>query len=99
MNQGLDPLKDASARLLRMLTLFQVRHTWSGSELADRLGVTTRTVRRDIDKLRELDYPVSATRGLAGGYSLGAGSHLPPLSLNDDEAVALAITLRTSVSS
>src|SRR5262252_3674392 len=92
-------MKETSARLLRLLTLLQVRRAWSGNELADRLGVSTRTIRRDIDKLRDLDYPVTAVKGVAGGYSLGAGAHLPPLQLDDDEAVALAITLRTAAAS
>jgi predicted DNA-binding transcriptional regulator YafY len=92
-------MKETSARLLRLLSLLQVRRVWSGDEIADRLGVTTRTVRRDVGKLRDLDYPVTAVKGLAGGYSLGAGAHLPPLLLDDDEAVALAITLRTAAAS
>jgi predicted DNA-binding transcriptional regulator YafY len=92
-------MKETSARLLRLLTLLQVRRVWSGDEIADRLEVTTRTVRRDIDRLRGLGYPVTAVKGLAGGYSLGAGAHLPPLLLDDDEAVALAITLRTAAAS
>src|SRR5215471_6036824 len=81
---GATRMKETSARLLRLLTLLQVRRAWSGSELADRLGVSTRTIRRDIDKLRDLDYPVTAVKGVAGGYSLGAGAHLPPLQLDDD---------------
>ena len=86
----------SSARLLRLLTLLQTRREWSGAELADRLGVSTRTVRRDVDKLRDLDYPVHATSGTAGGYQLGSGASLPPLLLDDDEAVAVAISLRTA---
>jgi predicted DNA-binding transcriptional regulator YafY len=92
-------MKETSARLLRVLTLLQIRRTWSGREIADRLRVSTRTVRRDMDKLRELDYPVNAGRGIVGGYSLGAGAQLPPLLLDDDEAVAIAITLRTAAAS
>jgi predicted DNA-binding transcriptional regulator YafY len=92
-------MKETSGRLLRLLTLLQVRRVWSGDEIADRLRITTRTVRRDVDKLRDLGYPVTAAKGLAGGYSLGAGAHLPPLLLDDDEAVALAITLRTAAAS
>jgi predicted DNA-binding transcriptional regulator YafY len=85
-----------SARLLRLLALLQSQRDWSGDLLADRLGVTTRTVRRDVDRLRELGYPVHATKGTDGGYRLGAGAALPPLLLDDDEAVAVAIGLRTA---
>lgn len=92
-------MKETSARLLRLLTLLQTRREWSGAELADRLGVTTRTVRRDVDKLRDLDYPVHAMPGTAGGYRLGPGAELPPLLLDDDEAVAVAVGLRTAASS
>ncbi|HEX2681553.1 MAG TPA: WYL domain-containing protein [Candidatus Dormibacteraeota bacterium] len=92
-------MKETSARLLRLLALLQVRRVWSGEEIASRLGVTTRTVRRDIEKLRDLDYPVTALKGLAGGYSIGIGAHLPPLLLDDEEAVAMAITLRTAATS
>jgi predicted DNA-binding transcriptional regulator YafY len=92
-------VKETSGRLLRVLTLLQVRPSWSGAELADRLDVTTRTVRRDIDKLRDLGYPVSAVKGIAGGYRLGVGAQLPPLLLDDEEAVAIAITLRTAAAS
>ncbi|WP_436498077.1 helix-turn-helix transcriptional regulator [Actinokineospora sp. HUAS TT18] len=87
---------ETSARLLRLLSLLQTRRDWSGADLADRLGVTDRTVRRDIDKLRSLGYPVHAVTGTAGGYRLGAGADLPPLLLDDDEAVAVAIGLRTA---
>ncbi|GAA1669899.1 WYL domain-containing protein [Nonomuraea maheshkhaliensis] len=86
---------ETSARLLRLLSLLQTHRDWSGAELAERLGVTTRTVRRDVDRLRELGYPVHATPG-APGYRLGAGSDLPPLLLDDDEAVAIAVGLRTA---
>ncbi|WP_336215204.1 helix-turn-helix transcriptional regulator [Nonomuraea sp. LPB2021202275-12-8] len=86
---------ETSARLLKLLSLLQTHRDWSGSELADRLGVSTRTVRRDVDRLRELGYPVDATAGLAG-YRLGAGSDLPPLLLDDEEAVAVAVGLRTA---
>src|SRR6266496_5199270 len=85
-----------SARLLRLLSLLQARRDWPGPELADRLGVTTRTVRNDVERLRGLGYPVHATPGVAGGYRLGAGAALPPLLLDDDEAVAVAIGLRTA---
>jgi predicted DNA-binding transcriptional regulator YafY len=86
---------DTSARLLRLLSLLQARRDWSGAELADRLDVSTRTVRRDIERLRDLGYPVRASRGVAG-YQLGAGSALPPLLLDDDEAVAVGVGLRTA---
>jgi predicted DNA-binding transcriptional regulator YafY len=89
---------ETSARLLRLLSLLQGRRDWTGDELADRLGVTARTVRRDVEKLRTLGYPVHATGGVAGGYHLGAGAALPPLLLDDDEAVAVAIGLRTAAS-
>jgi predicted DNA-binding transcriptional regulator YafY len=87
---------DTSARLLRLLSLLQTRRAWPGSELAERLGVSGRTVRNDIDRLRELGYPVDATRGAAGGYRLGAGAAMPPLLLDDEEAVAVTIALRTA---
>jgi predicted DNA-binding transcriptional regulator YafY len=92
-------MKETSARLLRLLTLLQTRREWSGQELADRLGVTTRTVRRDVEKPRGLDYPVNASKGITGGYQLGPGAQLPPLLLDDDEAVATAIALRTATAS
>jgi predicted DNA-binding transcriptional regulator YafY len=92
-------VKETSARLLRLLTLLQTRREWSGQDLADQLGVSTRTVRRDVDKLRDLDYPVDAIKGIAGGYRLGKGAQLPPLLLDDEEAVAVAIALRTATGS
>ena len=82
--------------MLRLLSLLLTYRYWSGQELADRLGVTARTLRRDIERLRDLGYPVHATRGVTGGYRLDAGGHLPPLLFDDDEAVALAVGLRTS---
>jgi predicted DNA-binding transcriptional regulator YafY len=85
-----------SERLLRVLTLLESRRDWSGAELAQRLEVSTRTVRNDIVRLRALGYPVEATPGVAGGYRLGAGAALPPLLLDDDEAVAVAVALRSS---
>ncbi|WP_329290349.1 YafY family protein [Streptomyces pseudovenezuelae] len=87
---------ETSARLLRLLSLLQAHREWSGNDLADRLGVTARTVRRDVDRLRELGYPVNASPGTGGGYQLGAGAELPPLLLDDDEAVAVAVGLRTA---
>ncbi|MBF6214875.1 YafY family transcriptional regulator [Nocardia puris] len=86
---------ETSARLLRLLSLLQTPRDWTGTELADRLDVDVRTVRRDIDKLRTLGYPVEATAGVAG-YRLGAGAKLPPLLLDDEEAVAVVIGLRTA---
>ncbi|MEV0072771.1 YafY family protein [Amycolatopsis sp. NPDC050768] len=85
-----------SERLLRLLSLLQARRDWPGPDLADRLGVDVRTVRRDVERLRGLGYPVHATPGVAGGYRLGAGAALPPLLLDDDEAVAVAVGLRTA---
>lgn len=87
---------ETSARLLRLLSLLQAHREWTGADLADRLGVTPRTVRRDIDRLRELGYPVHSAPGTAGGYRLGAGAELPPLLLDDEEAVAVAVGLRTA---
>ncbi|SBT94626.1 Predicted DNA-binding transcriptional regulator YafY, contains an HTH and WYL domains [Streptomyces sp. DI166] len=85
---------DTPARLLQLLSLLQTPREWPGGELADRLGVSRRTVRRDIDRLRELGYPVQATKGSDGGYRLVAGTAMPPLVLDDEEAVAIAVGLR-----
>jgi predicted DNA-binding transcriptional regulator YafY len=85
-----------SARLLALLSLLQVRREWTGQELADRLEVGPRTIRRDVDKLRSLGYPIEAAPGVAGGYRLGNGGELPPLLLDDAEAVAVAVGLRTA---
>lgn len=87
-----------SARLLRLLSLLQGRRFWAGADLADELGITERSVRRDVERLRSLGYPVHATSGVGGGYRLGVGTELPPLPLEDDEAVAVAIGLRASTS-
>jgi predicted DNA-binding transcriptional regulator YafY len=87
---------DTATRLLRLLTLLQTRPVWSGSVLAAQLEVTTRTVRRDVTRLRELGYPIVATAGLDGGYRLGAGGELPPLLLDDDEAIAVVLGLSTA---
>jgi predicted DNA-binding transcriptional regulator YafY len=87
---------DTSARLLRLLSLLQTHRDWTGPVLAERLGVSTRTVRNDVERLRSLGYPVHATPGVAGGYRLGAGAQLPPLLLDDEEAVAVAVGLRTA---
>jgi predicted DNA-binding transcriptional regulator YafY len=85
-----------SARLLRLLTLLQARRAWTGRELTERLEVTDRTLRRDVDRLRSLGYPVHSTSGIAGGYGLGAGAVLPPLMLDDEEGVAVAVALQTA---
>src|SRR5512147_397910 len=85
-----------SARLLRLLSLLQTPRDWTGAELAERLEVSPRTVRNDVERLRDLGYPVHATRGSVGGYRLEAGASMPPLLLDDDEAVAVAIGLRTA---
>lgn len=85
-----------SARLLKALALFHRRRFWTGAELAEALDVTERSVRRDVERLRELGYPVHATPGVGGGYQLGAGRDLPPLPLDDDEAVAVALGLRAA---
>jgi predicted DNA-binding transcriptional regulator YafY len=87
---------ETSARLLRLLSLLQTPREWPGPELADRLGVSTRTIRNDVERLRTLGYPVDATRGAVGGYRLSAGAAMPPLLLEDDEAVAIAVSLRTA---
>jgi predicted DNA-binding transcriptional regulator YafY len=89
-------MTDTPARLLRLLSLLQTPREWPGSELAERLGVSPRTIRRDIDRLRELDYPVQASMGAEGGYRLAAGKAMPPLLLDDEEAVAIAVGLRAA---
>ena len=90
---------ETSARLLKLLSLLQARRDWTGADLAVRLGVSERTVRRDVDRLRDLGYPVNASRGTDGGYRLAAGSNMPPLLLDDDEAVAIAVGMRTAARS
>ncbi|MFE3541452.1 helix-turn-helix transcriptional regulator [Nocardia sp. NPDC059177] len=87
-------MADTSARTLRLLSLLQTHRYWPGTELAGRLGVSARTLRRDIDRLRELGYPVDARPGLDGGYQLAAGAALPPLVLDDEEAVAITVCLQ-----
>lgn len=89
-------MANTSARMLRLLSLLQTHRYWAGDELAERLDVSLRTLRRDIDRLRDLGYMVDASRGVAGGYQLRAGSALPPLLLEDEEAVAIAMGLRTA---
>src|SRR4051794_33693558 len=85
-----------SSRLLQLLSLLQTRRDWRGAELADRLEVSGRTIRRDVERLRELGYPVESLTGPAGGYRLRAGSAMPPLLLDDEEAIAIAVGLRTA---
>jgi len=89
-------MANTSTRTLRLLSLLQTRRYWPGTELAGRLGVSPRTLRRDVDRLRELGYPVEAQRGVDGGYQLAAGAALPPLVVDDEEAVALAVGLQAA---
>lgn len=88
-----------SARLLTLLSLLGARAIWSGPHLAERLGVSTRTLRRDVETLRGLGYPVQTLKGPEGGYRLGSGSQLPPLLLDDDQAIAVAVALQTAPTS
>ena len=90
---------DPTGRALQLLSLLQTHRLWRGADLAERLDVTERTVRRDVGRLRDLGYPVEATPGTDGGYRLAAGAHLPPLVFDDDEAVAVAIGLRSAAGS
>ena len=92
-------MASTGSRALQLLSLLQNHRYWPGHELADRLGVSPRTLRRDVERLRDLGYPVDATRGVSGGYQLAAGASLPPLVVDDDEAVALAVGLRTAAQS
>ena len=89
-------MSQTSSRLLELLSLLQGRREWPGSELADRLEVSRRTVRRDVERLRDLGYPVESVTGPAGGYRLRAGTAMPPLLLDDEEAIAIAVGLRTA---
>ncbi|WP_030902782.1 helix-turn-helix transcriptional regulator [Streptomyces sp. NRRL F-5126] len=89
-------MQKTSSRLLALLSLLQTHREWPGERLAQRLDVTARTVRRDIDRLRELGYRITAVKGPAGGYRLDAGAHMPPLLFDDDQAVALAVALGTA---
>ena len=89
-------MSETTSRVLQLLGLLQSRRVWSGEELAERLGVTGRSVRRDVDRLRDLGYPVHASKGHGGGYQLGAGAALPPLLLDPEEAVAMAVCLRVA---
>ena len=89
---------DTASRTLRLIALLHQRRLWSGADLADALGVTARCVRRDVERARALGYPVHASAGVGGGYSLGAGRELPPLPLDDQEAMAVAVGLRSAIS-
>ncbi|MFB7076186.1 helix-turn-helix transcriptional regulator [Streptomyces sp. NPDC056308] len=89
-------MQKTSSRLLTLLSLLQTRREWSGEDLAERLEVTVRTIRRDIDRLRSLGYPIAATKGPAGGYRLQPGTHLPPLLFDDEQVIALAIALQST---
>jgi predicted DNA-binding transcriptional regulator YafY len=88
-----------SHRLLRLLSLLQSRRHWTGGDLSAELEIDRRTLRRDVDRLRELGYPVQASSGPGGGYALGSGALMPPVLLQDDEAVAVAVALRTAAGS
>src|SRR4051794_3107582 len=94
----MDSMVQTSARLLALLALLQQRREWSGPELAGRLEVGPRTIRRDVEKLRDLGYPIEAAPGVAGGYRLASGAQMPPLLLDDSEAIAVAVGLRSSAS-
>src|SRR4029077_2630807 len=87
-------MSETTSRVLQLLGLLQSRRVWTGEELAERLDVTTRSVRRDVERLRDLGYPVHARKGHGRGYQMGAGAALPPLLLDPDEAVAMAVCLR-----
>ncbi len=89
-------MANTSSRTLRLLSLLQTHRHWPGPDLAGRLGVSARTLRRDVDRLRELGYPVEASRGVDGGYQLAAGAALPPLVVDDEEAVALAVGMQAA---
>ena len=93
---GANQMTETSGRLLKLLSLLQTRRDWPGDELATRLEVSGRTIRRDVERLRNLGYPVEAATGPLGGYRLHAGAAMPPLLLDDDEAVAIAVGLRTA---
>ncbi|TDV48053.1 putative DNA-binding transcriptional regulator YafY [Actinophytocola oryzae] len=99
MSGRIGAMANTSSRTLRLLSLLQTHRYWPGTELAERLGVSVRTLRRDVDRLRELGYPVEANRGVDGGYQLAAGAALPPLLIDDEEAVALTIGLQNAAQS
>ena len=86
-------MANTSSRTLRLLSLLQTHRFWAGPELADRLEVSERTLRRDVERLRELGYPVDSVRGVEGGYQLGAGATMPPLTVDEDEAIAMVVAL------
>lgn len=90
-------MANTSTRTLRLLSLLQTHKYWPGTELAERLGVSARTLRRDVERLRDLGYPVEAQRGVDGGYQLAAGAALPPLMVDDEEAVALVVGLQVAM--
>jgi predicted DNA-binding transcriptional regulator YafY len=90
-------MASTGSRTLQLLSLLQNRRYWSGAQLADRMEVSARTLRRDVDRLRDMGYPVEARRGVDGGYQLAAGAALPPLVLEDEEAIALAVGLQSAV--
>src|SRR2546423_9893884 len=89
-------MSGTSSRLLELLSMLQARRDWPGNELAGRLDVSGRTIRRDVERLRQLGYPVESLTGPAGGYRLRAGTAMPPLLLDDDEAIAIAVGLRAA---
>jgi predicted DNA-binding transcriptional regulator YafY len=95
----METMPKTSARLLAMLSLLQARRDWPGALLAERLDISPRTVRRDVDRLRELGYPIATIKGPDGGYRLDAGSELPPLLFDDEQAVALAVALQIATTS
>lgn len=92
-------MNETSSRLLELLALLQARRDWAGAELADRLAVSERTIRRDVERLRDLGYPVDSVRGPAGGYALRAGTAMPPLLVDEEEAIAIAVGLGTAARS
>jgi predicted DNA-binding transcriptional regulator YafY len=99
MRGRINHMANTSSRTLRLLSLLQTHRYWPGADLASRLGVSVRTLRRDVDRLRELGYPVEANRGVDGGYQLAAGGALPPLLIDDEEAVALTVGLQNAAQS
>ena len=96
--ENLDDMANTSSRTLRLLSLLQTHRYWPGTELAGRLEVSERTLRRDIERLRDLGYPVHSTRGVEGGYQLAAGGSMPPLVVDEDEAIAMVVALGSSAS-